>query len=111
MTTHRWNDPREDADNPHREAERAAVRDEIAARLAERGVALTGDESDEQVVRLLDAVDDFERARAVVGGDSMVNDRRSSSPDDPALVIPVRQGDEPVERYIERIRAAAARLG
>jgi hypothetical protein len=111
MTTPRWNDPREDADNPHRAAERAAVRDEIAARLAEHGVTLTGDESDEQVVRLLDAVDDFERARSLVGGDSMVNDRRSSSPDDPAFVIPVRQGDEPVERYVDRIRAAAARLG
>lgn len=110
MTTPAWNDPNEDANNPRRASERAAVREEIAARLSERGVALTGDESDEQIVRLLDAVDDFERARALVGGDSMINDPRSSAPEDPTLVIPARRGDEPPERYVERIRAATGRL-
>src|SRR5689334_827131 len=74
-----WNDPTEETNNPRRSTERAAVREELAGRLAERGVELTGDESDEQVVRLLDAVEDFERARAMLGGDSMVNEPQSSS--------------------------------
>lgn len=110
MTTPAWNDPTEDANNPRRAAERAAVREEMSARLSERGVALTGDESDEQIVRVLDAVDDFERARALVGGDSMTNDPRSDAPEDPTLVIPARRGDEAVDRYVERIRVATARL-
>ena len=105
-----WNDPIEETNNPRRATERAAVRDEIAGRLAERGVELTGDESDEQVVRLLDAVEDFERARAMLGGDSMVNEPQSSSPDDPALVVPTRRADEPADAYLDRVRAATDRL-
>lgn len=111
MTESGWNDPAEDAANPRRAEERSAVRRELAGRLAERGVELSGDESDEQVVRLVEAVEDFERAVARAGGDSMVNDAQSSSPDDPRLVIPARRGDEPLEGYVERLHAAAASLG
>lgn len=105
-----WNDPNEETKNPNRASERAAVREEIAGRLAERGVELDGDESDEQVVRLLDAVEEFEGIRSLLGGDSMVNEPQSSSPDDPALVIPTRRADEPVDQYLARIRAATERL-
>lgn len=105
-----WNDPNEETNNPRRASERAAVREEIAGRLAERGVELSGDESDEQVVRVLDAIEEFEQARALLGGDSMVNEPQSSSPDDPALVVPTRRADEPVDQYLTRIRAATDRL-
>lgn len=102
-----WNDPADEDANPHRAEEREAVRQELVARLEERAVEVCGDESDEQVARLVDAVDRFDAAVARVGGDSMTNDPRSSSPDDPALVVPLRHGDESADAYIARINAAA----
>ena len=104
MASQQWNTP---ADEPAaRSDERELVREELEGRLFETGVMRTGSESDEQVVRLADAVEAFDAARARVGGDSMVNTPSSSSPDDPRLVLPIRRDDESVERYLGRIRSA-----
>ena len=105
MASERWETP---ADEPAaRGDERELVREELEGRLFESGVMLTGAETDEQIVRLADAVEAFDAARARAGGDSMVNTPSSSRPDDPRFVLPVRQDDESAERYILRIRAAA----
>lgn len=102
-----WNDPADESANPRRAEERDAVRQELIGRLATRRIEVCGDESDDQVARLVDAVDRFEAAVARLGGDSMVNDPNSSQPDDPALVVPLRRGDESADAYIDRISAAA----
>ena len=103
-----WN--RSISDSERQSDERERVREELEARLLSGGVLLTGSESDEQIVELTDALEGFERARALVGGDSMVNTRDSSRPDDDRLVLPARRDDESVEQYLGRVRAAAERL-
>ena len=102
--------PARDAD-PAADADRARVASNIAGQLTQRGVGLTGDESPDELVALLEAVDRFEAARRARGGDSFTNAPDSSDPDDPDLVLPQRQPDEDAESYASRIRAAAARLG
>jgi hypothetical protein len=90
--------------------ERQRVRDELESRLLRSGVALTGGESDDQIVALSNAVEAFETARARRGGDSMVNDPHSSRPEDDRFVIPVRRDDESVDQYLGRLRGATRRL-
>ena len=110
MTTSRWNDPAEEERNPHRAEERRHTRDELEARLRERRIALTGDESDEDVLLIVNAVETFEERLAQLGEDSFVNTPESSQPDDAQLVIPKRRDDESAAAYAARIVAAAERL-
>lgn len=100
-----------DVDNPLRDEQRHAVREELEARLRHRGAALSGSETDDEVVALSNAVDRFERAVMQAGGDLMVDTPESSSPDNPANVLPQRHGDEPVDSYIRRLDAATAGVG
>ena len=90
--------------------ERAAAA-EVSARLRSRGVAVTGGESPEDLVDLLSAVERFEAAVEAHGGDLMVDDLKSSRPDDSHFVMPRRVPREPVRAYIGRIDAARAGLG
>lgn len=106
-----WNDPAEDERNPTRREERTHVRDELVARLDDRSVWLSGSESDEEVVAMMNGVEAFEAAVARLGGDSMVNTPESSDPDDEELVLPMRRDDESVASYLERLRQATERLG
>ena len=99
-----------DAD-PSADADRARVARNVADQLAQRGVDLTGGESPDELLMLLEAVDRFEAARRARGGDSFTNAPDSSDPDDPELVLPRRQPDEGADSYASRIRGAAARLG
>jgi sugar phosphate isomerase/epimerase len=104
---------RQSALDPHRQEERAAAMAEVSARLRDRGVQLTGRESSEELVRLLDAVESFERAVEQRGGDLMVDEGPHGStrePDDPHFVLPKRGDEERVEEYVLRIDEAAARL-
>ncbi len=103
-----WN--RSISDSERQSDERERVREELEARLLNGGVLLTGTESDTQIVDLSDALEGFDHARALVGGDSMVNTRNSSRPDDERLVLPGRCDDESVEQYVGRVRAATERL-
>ena len=108
MASQEWGTP---ADEPAaRNDERELVREELEGRLFDSGVKLTGSETDEQIVRLADAVEAFDAARARAGGDSMVDTPFSSRPDDPRFVLPVRRDDESVEQYLGRIRGATERI-
>lgn len=100
-----------DVDNPLRDEQRHAVREELEARLRHRGASLSGNETDAEVVELSNAVDRFERAVMQSGGDLMVDTPESSNPDNPANVLPQRRADESLGSYIQRIDAAAAGVG
>ena len=110
MTTSGWNDPAEEERNPHRAEERRTTRDELEARLRERRIALAGNESDEDVMVIVNAVETFEDRLSQLGADSFVNTPESSQPDDERLVLPARRDDESAPAYAARIVAAAERL-
>jgi hypothetical protein len=110
MTTSRWNDPADDERNPHRAEERRRTREEFETRLRERRIELVGDESDEDVMLIVNAVEMFEGRLAQLGEDSFVNTPESSQPDDDRLVVPRRFGDESASSYAARLVAAAERL-
>jgi hypothetical protein len=106
-------EPLQESIDPHRDEERQAVRAEIAARLGARGVGLTGGESSEELVELLDAVERFERAVERHGGDLMVDEGphgTTNEPDDAHFVLPKRGPHEPVASYRNRLEAAASGL-
>ena len=90
--------------------ERAAAAAEVAARLRSRGITVTGGENPEELVDLLSAVERFEAAVEAHGGDLMVDDLKSSRPDDSHFVVPRRAPGEVVRTYIGRIDAATVGL-
>ena len=93
------------------EAEARRAREGTIGQLVERSVVVLGDESNEDLSDLLSAVELFETKVAALGGDSFTNSRASSQPDDPAMVIPSRGGEESARAYATRITAAANALG
>jgi len=97
-------------DESEERAERAAAAAEVTARLRGRGVAVTGLDIPEDLVDLLSAVERFEAAVEAHGGDLMVDDLKSSQPDDSHFVVPRRGHGENVRAYVVRIDEAAARL-
>lgn len=90
-------------------ARRAAAR-EVVSRLESRGIAVSTTERPEDLGELLSAVERFEAAVEARGGDLMVDDLRSSEPDDRHFVVPRRGSGETVRAYIVRIDEAAAGL-
>src|SRR5213592_4831410 len=92
--------------DPHRADEQAAVAAEVAARLRDRGVTVTGAERPEDLADLLSAVERFEAAVEGHGGDLMVDDLRSPEPD--AAPGPRRGGARLHRPHRRRHRAAAA---
>jgi hypothetical protein len=96
--------------NPHRNQEQERAREHAADVLAQRGVLLFGDESDEGVAELWSAVDRFESVVELRGGDTMTNSPDSSEPDNPAFVLPERKARESARDYTRRILEAAAKL-
>lgn len=102
---------REEELDPDREQERRSVSSSVAATLEARGVDLSGDESSEQLVEMLDAVERFESAVSQAGGDRMVNTPDSTDPQEEAFVLPRRGADESPYEYAERVQRAARRIG
>ena len=96
--------------DPHRAEEQDAAVAEVAGRLRQRGIAVTGAEDSDELANLLDAVERFEHEVEAHGGDLMVDDLRSSRPDDPHYVVPRRQPGEVIRAYIGRIDEATASL-
>ena len=96
--------------DPHRDDERAGAAAEVAARLRQRGIDLTGREDSDDLANLLSAVERFEATVEAHGGDLMVDDLRSSQPDDRHFVVPRRAPAESIRAYIARIDEATARL-
>src|SRR2546422_7480030 len=83
---------------------------EGAAGLRNRGIAVTGAEGPEELATLLSAVERFEAAVEAHGGDLMVDDLKSSRPDDRHFVVPRRAHGEAVRTYIVRIDEATTQL-
>jgi hypothetical protein len=97
-------------DDDEERAERAAAAAEVTARLRSRGIAVTGGERSDDLADLLSAVERFEAAVEAHGGDLMVDDLKSSRPDDRHFVVPQRAARETLRAYIARIDAATAGL-
>src|SRR5919197_4746614 len=91
-------------------SERGNVAAEVADRLRRRGVTLTGQEKPDGLADLLAAVERFEAAVEAHGGDLMVDDLKSSQPDDRHFVLPRRVQTESVRAYIVRIDEAMLAL-
>jgi hypothetical protein len=93
--------------------ERQRVEGEVASRLRSRGVHLTGRETDEELVELLEAVERFERVVERHGGDLMVDEPmdadRAREPDDRRFVLPRRGQGESVDAFVNRIAEATDR--
>ena len=93
--------------------ERRRVESEVAFRLRSRGVHLTGRETDDELVQLLDAVERFERVVERHGGDLMVDEPMDSDqarePDDRRFVLPRRADGETVSVFVSRIAEATDR--
>jgi hypothetical protein len=100
----------DEALNPHRAEEQTRAREHTADILAQRGVRLSGDESDEELANLWSAVDRFESLVEARGGDTMTNSPTSAEPDNPAFVLPERKDRESAGDYTRRILEAAAAL-
>ena len=95
------------------EAERRRAEEEISSRLRDRGVRLTGRETGDELVNLLDAVERFEAAVEIGGGDLMMDEPVVSespiAPDDAAFVLPRRNDGESVAEFIGRVSFATSR--
>jgi hypothetical protein len=110
MTPESFEEQQEDLD-PHRREERNSAALEIAGRIRQKGVVVSGRETSAQLDDMLTAIDRFEAAVIARGGDLMVNTPTSSPPENPDFVIPRREPGEDPETYASRINAAADRLG
>ena len=90
------------------------AQDEIASRLRDRGVRLTGTETGDDLADLLDAVERFEGAVELAGGDLMLDEPVGSAapiqPDNAEFVMPRRNDGETVAAYIDRLAAASQRV-
>lgn len=99
--------------DPERAIEEDHARAAGASRLQSLGVRLTGTESTEEIGTMIDAVDEWEAAVEMAGGDLMVDEApngRTTEPDDPAFVLPRRKDGEPVAQFAQRVRTAAREL-
>ena len=90
--------------------ERSHVAAEVADRLRRRGIELAGTEQPDELADLLAAVERFESAVEAHGGDLMVDDLKSSRPDDRHFVLPRRARAESVRAYVARIDGATEEL-
>jgi hypothetical protein len=82
---------------------------DLAGRLRQRGVDVRDDETPEDIVRLLEGVEAFERAVQARGGDLMMDEppaHGSVQPDDPEFLLPTRAADESASAYLDRLTAA-----
>ena len=93
-----------------READEDRAAAEVADRLRQRGVAVTGAERSDDLADLLSAVERFEKAVEAHGGDLMVDDLKSPQPDDRHFVLPRRERGESIRAYIIRIDGATEGL-
>lgn len=89
------------------------VTEEVAGRLSQSGIDVSDTDSPEELVRLLDAVEAFERAVRLRGGDLTVDEPpvdQIGEPDDPLFLLPARLADESIGRYIRRLEAATDQI-
>jgi hypothetical protein len=89
------------------------VREEVVNRLERAGITTTTSDSPDALVRLLEAVETFERTVELRGGDLMVDEPtradRPIQPDDAAFVMPRRANGETIDAFIARLGEARRR--
>jgi len=96
--------------DPHRAEEQRAAAAETVDRLRSRGVVVRTADTAEDLANLLTAVEQFEALVERRGGDLMVDDLKSSKPDDAHFVLPRRKARETVQAYVERVQDVTAHL-
>ena len=100
-------------ENPSSEwsADVSRVSQEMASRLRARGVEVYDADSPDDILRLIEGVEEFERAVQSRGGDLMVDEPPGgglAQPDDPHFVLPKRGADESISVYLRRLRGGIA---
>jgi hypothetical protein len=101
------------APRDERDRDISRVSQELSGRLRARGVDVHEDDSPEAIVRILEAVETFERAVEARGGDLMLDEppaNHAGQPDDPHFLLPQRGGDESFAAYVGRLAAATAAI-
>jgi hypothetical protein len=100
-------DPATNDDN--RDIER--VTQEMASRLLARGIEVYDSDSPDDVVRMMEGLEEFERAVEAAGGDLMMDEpptNHRGEPDDPHFLLPRRSADESAVAYAQRLAAATS---
>lgn len=98
---------------PYDNRDIARVTAEVVKRLSDSGIDASDAESPEELVRLVDAVEGFERAVMRRGGDLMVDEPpvdEAPQPDDPLFLLPTRRADESISSYIRRLDDQTAEI-
>jgi hypothetical protein len=83
--------------------------EETTRRLLSRGIEIHDADSPDDLVRIIDAVEAFERAVIARGGDLMVDEpppTKPGQPDDPHFLLPLRAADDSATAYARRLAAA-----
>jgi len=96
---------------PTNDNEITRVTQEIATRLRGRGIGVTDADTPEDVVRILEALEQFEASVEAAGGDLMMDEppaNERGEPDDPHFLLPKRNDDESAAAYVQRLSATAA---
>jgi hypothetical protein len=98
---------------PGGDADRSRDIDRVSRELRDRlealGIRLDGRESADELVRLEDAVEEFESAVQSRGGDLMVDEGvrgKATEPDDRHFALPLRREHETVSEFLERLARA-----
>ena len=89
--------------------ELARVSAELAGRLMQLGIPVSGTERPEEILAMVEAVDRFESAVESRGGDLMMDEgqgHEATEPDDRHFALPVRREQEPPAEYVERLARA-----
>lgn len=89
------------------------VREQLAARLLNRGVHIHSQDTSDALGTLTEAVEEFEAAVEARGGDLMVDEPpagHKADPDNAAFVLPQRTSSESAHSYASRIEALTAKL-
>src|SRR3982751_1315127 len=92
---------------PNADLER--VSRELASRLTNLGIDLTGRERPDDLDRMEEAVERFEAAVESRGGDLMMDEGprgHTTEPDDPHFGLPRREPNETVDQYLDRLARA-----
>ena len=87
----------------------ARVSQELTARLRARNVAVHDDDTPENILEIIEAVETFELTVQAAGGDLMVDEPPRSGtaqPDDARFLLPARGDDESATAYVKRLDAA-----
>jgi hypothetical protein len=86
---------------------------EVAARLSARGVHLRGDETPNDISAIEDAIERFEAAVELHGGDLMMDEPPAAGrgqPDDPRFLLPTRGPELSAAQYVEVLARAVDRI-